>query len=198
MNLDGANSYQVTTICKPNACLEEVVMNIEPLVADFCDEDFVVVLGGTNNAFNGGKLDLKRLSPLKSVSMKTNVVLVSAPYCPDRFTLNGFIYKFNKIVYENIVRTSNIKYVDCNKILTNDDFTQRGVHMRVIGKSKLLRYILNMLNSSLLNDRGYCYTGNLIYVKPTRTDDIINDVCDVRVDGAVGSVEDGVMSNFLS
>lgn len=43
----------VVTLFKPNACIEGVVENLVSLTSGFSSDDYVIVLGGTNNAPRG-------------------------------------------------------------------------------------------------------------------------------------------------
>ncbi|KAK9696744.1 hypothetical protein QE152_g31380 [Popillia japonica] len=110
----GTDSYDVVTIFKPNAGLDDVVVDLDSLAADYSREDCVVVLGGSNNALRNGKINLSKLQSIKRVSCFTNVLLVSTPYWPGSFDLNKCIYNFNQLVFEKIVRDNDVKYVDCN------------------------------------------------------------------------------------
>ncbi|KAK9702686.1 hypothetical protein QE152_g29795 [Popillia japonica] len=51
--MDSIRNYNVLTIFKPNACIENVVENLVPLTEGFNNDDCVIILGGTNNALRG-------------------------------------------------------------------------------------------------------------------------------------------------
>lgn len=81
------------------------------------------------------------------------------------------MYEFNIKLYESIVKNTGIIYVDCNRILDRNDFTRHGLHFSTVGKTKLIKHILNIYNQSTVvcktGVNGYINRRNLVYVVST-------------------------------
>lgn len=125
--------YHVESIVKPGASLQLVIEDMESLVRDFTNSDYVFVLAGKND------LDLDRKPLFKFIASKikncchTNIVFMSVPMF--RLTKNAFhITKFNNYLAKlmeraNLCYATTISFLEVNNFrglkLTNSKITRR-------------------------------------------------------------------------
>lgn len=136
--------YQVSTIFKPNATLEVVLSDVFKLTTDFTKNDYIVIIGGANNALKGNIINQDFLRNLKQPLAKTNTLLLSVPYWYGRNILNNIIYNINCNLYKTLHQY--LKYVDINGIVSRTDYTRHGLHLNHRGKMNIFNYIAKIIN----------------------------------------------------
>ncbi|KAK4875287.1 hypothetical protein RN001_011709 [Aquatica leii] len=80
-SLLNTSAIEVLNIFKPNGLLEDIICDVKRFTRDFTPYDFVVVMEGSNNAFNGVKLDTRRVAnALRELKSRLNLVVMSTPF----------------------------------------------------------------------------------------------------------------------
>lgn len=162
--------YEVCVHCKPGARLKDIVRDSKCFIEDCSTNDFVVLLGGTNDI---GKCEPSQFSitqglkTLLSLNVNTNIIINSVPL---RFDTNEFN---DNILYANMVITRLVReykgplklyYGDLNTILHRNHFTRHGLHINRAGKRVLGKSIVHTISSRRtmlpgavdVNRRGCC------------------------------------------
>lgn len=145
------NEFNVLGVCKPNATLDSVLWGSDSLLASLTSKDFLVIMGGVNNAISGQRVSDESFKKIISYSIQTNVILPYVPYWKRRPILNNFIHDLNITFYENFADV-DVTLIDSNAILTKDMFVGSGLHLNVRGKRKMISLfsdiIINIVRSS--------------------------------------------------
>lgn len=150
--LKGFN-YAVTNVCKPGATLEHVVRDIDLHTVGFSFNDCVVIIGGSNNSYNG-KVSLAVLKQIVFSAKHTNVLVSAAPYQYSKRNKNDFLFRLNKLFYEAVAnfcktqRSKSVSFVDINTVLVKEDYVKSGEHLNINGKRKLCNIISNVILES--------------------------------------------------
>lgn len=110
--------YSIETLIKPGATTDRIVESVDQLTRNYCFNDYVVVIAGTND-FRGKKYpQLKVLvDKVKKCCDHTNMILVSVPYISEE--LASRVYRFNCKLREIVYRLDQcmegtVRYVDLN------------------------------------------------------------------------------------
>lgn len=157
--------FQVLSIYKPNAKFHRVVENIDALTSSFTKQDYVVLMGGTNDIpailSNPTVLTNKIISTVKSLSGQTNVIFPGIPHRFDKAPYNKTILQLNKDINKKITQLN--KYSDNVVILgstkmTRDCNTRHGLHLSIKGKEKLC----SAISTTIIND--YALKNDLVTV----------------------------------
>lgn len=140
-----SNTFQVSTIIKPNASLDNVVKDSPQLCRSFGKNDWIVIMGGTNDCLQGKDLSRKSFESTLSKLCQTNVIVTSVPYLRNNGFCNSKIYNFNCDLYNCIRRLNcgSIHFLDVNYSLCDDHRAKRGIHLSKRGKYCLFKAIAN-------------------------------------------------------
>ncbi|KAF5306558.1 hypothetical protein FQR65_LT07285 [Abscondita terminalis] len=150
------NKYNISALFKPNANFDQIVNNIANLSKKFGSDDFVIIIGGSNNishtnlkktitqisnecsqlrgSNNISHTNFKKtITQISNECSQTNVIFTTVPYQYDKYEENGAIFKANKIICEtvaNIQKYSNqLNVIDINSDLSVSDYTKHGLHL---------------------------------------------------------------------
>lgn len=186
-----SNQYQVESIFKPNVVFEDVILDITKLTMHFSKNDFVFILGGTNDVLKGRTFNTLALSKCIDLGTKTNVVFVSVPYVYNRPILNKLIYNYNSNLVDNINKSAiKVNFLDVNKYLRSVHFNIQGIHLNKLGKFILCSVISDFLSAFGFVSYGYMHD---FEVDPRY---IIHDnLTNVQILPTVKSYEDNLQKN---
>lgn len=149
--------YNPLAIFKPNADFDNIVSDVETLTKDFDKNDYVIILGGSNNALNGTSVSNNFVERLKNTSKKTNLIIYLTPFWQTNIT-------FNKAILENNFQLisalrNEVKIINSETHLTRQNFTRHGLHLNYTGKIKLLteakNYIIKVRMQNQLNTEQF-------------------------------------------
>lgn len=163
--------YNICSITKPNATLDDIIADAEKLTENFAEQDFLIVFGGSENAVKGTRVKNQSLDTLKRLSKRIKVIFISIPYCGNRVILNKLIYDVNSMIYHALdAELDNIFYVDINCILSVNELTTSGSYLKHSGKVKLVHYLSSIIfrSESTVGRSSFVNINNLIY--PAVTD----------------------------
>lgn len=140
--------FNVTTIFKPNAKLEHVTHDLKELTSKFNGNDYVVILGGTNDipSLQGDldKLNRQFINITNEVTKNTNVLIPGLLHRFDNPTFNPLITKINHNWNTHVKKSlkTNKRIIPMRNIYLNrSDHTRHGLHLRLRGKRKLCHAI---------------------------------------------------------
>lgn len=140
------DQFDVSSIFKPNAKMEQVLSGIE-MDRDLSADDVIVIVGGTNNVNIAGHCnDFTTVvnSFLAEVS-KPKVLLVGLPPRHDKPSFNSTISKTNSHLLSISKLYSNVVFVSLEH-LPRQCFTKQGLHLNPKGKTFLAGLLLKTLN----------------------------------------------------
>lgn len=169
--------YQVFVYTMPGARLKDVVNHSKAFIEECSNNDFIVLLAGTNDI---GRCEPSQLSitqgvkSLLSLRVDTNVIINSVPYRFDKTQFNDNIFYANMAItrlvrdYRGPLRLS---YGDLNAVLNRNHFTRHGLHINKAGKRVLGRNIVHTVNRRVQA------------MLPGTVDDIWRDSCN-KTEGA--------------
>ncbi|KAK4878180.1 hypothetical protein RN001_010686 [Aquatica leii] len=164
------SSVNILNIFKPNALLEDVISDVKKLTREFTSNDYVVIIGGSNNAIMGARMNVKQISTkLRELMNKINIVIMSTPYwhnCKENW-VNEVIQQNNSKLYSYLSGSGsqdNFRYIDVNSELATRDFTKHGLHMNSAGKVKLLKRLIQKTNNFTPCSNKFVNVDNLVYV----------------------------------
>ena len=173
-------NYKVEIIFKPNADLMGVVCDCARLARGYGDNDYVIVLAGTDNvSHNSKKINVRELSVKLQCMSFTNLMFISQPFVNNNNNVNNKISKFNMTSYKICqLLCQNITFADVNCIMESRDMHKHGMRMTWSGKTKLCNYICELLsylnakkpNQTLLTGSETTHLRkNLIYITASDT-----------------------------
>lgn len=131
------DKYDTFSIFKPNALLENVIEDIDKLSKDFGKNDYVLVLGGSNNALRSKSISKECVEQLKTTSLRTNLILLLAPLREGHIDYNSNILQNNLILLSSLNESAT--FINSNHYLVNSNFSKSGLHLNAMGKAILLR-----------------------------------------------------------
>lgn len=147
------NNFHVTSIIKPNAKFCEVIKDMTNLTSHFTENDFVVVLGGTNTFLDNKTTERDfDITAFEEVARNTNIIFAGIPLRYDRTDLNRNIMQTNEIINKKLenIRRKNRNIIGLNKIkITRKDHTKHGLHLNYTGKQKLCVHISAAIHNEL-------------------------------------------------
>lgn len=135
--------FQIFVHSSPGAKLKHVIRNGLRFVEDLTDQDFVIVLAGSNDLGKNEPAQLtitQGLKLLSSIKKSVNVLVNSVPYRHDDPSLNNNIFFTNHLMHRMISKYNgplNMFYGDVNNILNRSHFTKHGLHYSRNGKAVL-------------------------------------------------------------
>lgn len=93
----------VSSIVKPGAKISNVIDEVHELTKGYCKNDFVLVIGGTNNVDNTGeKSILGEFHVLIEKTRKTNLIFATLPMIHDNPKLDSKINWINHKLTEKM------------------------------------------------------------------------------------------------
>lgn len=101
----------IETIIKPFALYHDIIKNLPNLLVDYSQNDYVVIIGGTNDLWREKFPQLEHLNKILRSCTQTNILFLSVPYCKN-ISLNNFIYEYNCELSKHLTRLNN--FTECN------------------------------------------------------------------------------------
>ena len=132
--------YDVCTILKPGAQLNQVMENVDQLTKDFCNEDSVIIHAGSNDLPLTDKDTVsnvtKGITKLKEVAKKTKVIVNFIPARYDSYLLSQKVNKTNAVIEQNISEHNVFINKEPGRMYRNH-FARDGLHYNRTGKNAL-------------------------------------------------------------
>lgn len=150
-NMFPKDDFQIQIIFKPNATFTQVTADIRNLSKTYGKTDYVVIIGGSNDALvrKLNLLTVKTVSEILTPLNNTNVILFSVPYFEGHKNLAKTVYKINMTLYSGVLTVnknqSDIIYCDTNTFLDKTCFTSAGIHLNHKGKLRLANQLKNSI-----------------------------------------------------
>ncbi|XP_039286689.1 uncharacterized protein LOC120351912 [Nilaparvata lugens] len=153
--------YNIQSFYKPGAPIKAVVESAREQTKDFGKNDFLIVLGGSNN-INEPNLDhlpevTEKINDVP-LSLKTNVIISTIASRFDRPELNQTISQTNIAIHKTInnQKNKNSKQLGVcflNERLERENFTNHGLHLNRSGKVIFCKRLAEMIESRLQSSR---------------------------------------------
>lgn len=136
-------SYSIVTICKPAAPLNIIIENIDNLTKNFTENDFVIIIGGTNDIKYKTYPSFRNICDKLKLCRHTNVILASIPYGHNK-TRNKNISKLNIKLREFLIRLNNcsqniVSFLETHHVKSLSD--KNDVANKIIKKIERLKYV---------------------------------------------------------
>ncbi|KAG8326021.1 hypothetical protein J6590_052461 [Homalodisca vitripennis] len=135
-------------LVRPGAPLEEVVKGAKMDSNGLKDNEFLIVIGGTNSVDKYD--DISIIQAYNDLLASANNLKVIVSTIPPRFDLsplakaNEFIRKVNAEIRKLLFRFTNVKILDLG-VKTMSSFDKRGIHFHMKGKAKICKEIKNLI-----------------------------------------------------
>lgn len=155
--------FQIKSIIKPNGLFKHIIENIQTEVKDFTMDDFVIILGGSNDIYYN-KIDpsFRCIVDIIQRYTNTNIIYLSIPITNKVYAKN--ILKFNIKLEETIKELNhtygNVTYLEFNgktRIL-NKNYTADAItnHIKYLTKisgnrTEYMTPHLNSVNNNIVN-----------------------------------------------
>jgi len=157
-------NFEVCSIFKPSAKMNQVVENIEQLTKDFSEHDTVILHAGSNDLLSSAE-DIEcsvqqALLTVQNVAKKTNVLINTVPARYDDFQLNQKGRWVNNIIDQVVDSSNNIVVNYQPERMNRDCFAKDGIHYNRKGKA-------------LLCERLSCVIKNKIVVSAQSTENVV-------------------------
>lgn len=170
------NKFDVQCFFKPSASINAVVESAREQTKDFDENDYLIVLGGSNN-INEPNLNhlpqvTEKIKEIVPLSKKTNLIISTIPNRFDRPELNEAINSTNKSIHNTInsLKNKNSKQLGIcflNERLKRHNFTNHGLHLNRSGKVIFCNRLAELIESRL-------QSSGLKTVKKTNNDFLVN------------------------
>lgn len=148
----GLATVDVTGTVKPGAPLREVTKNLCSASSDIKDDDFIVIIAGTNDiACNEASSAITALKKTLPKLAGTNVVVVNAPRRYDlslQSCVNLEVKKTNNRIAELCEKFNNVEMLDMGR-LGREMHTRHGLHLNRLGKTFLSSEIVKLINKKI-------------------------------------------------
>lgn len=147
LNNTNSNTLRATGLVKPNANIINVLKNHETFTKSLTKDDYLVVIGGTNdlNCVGCESIITEEIENLLEKTNTTNIIISSIPFRYDIPYVNKKIKKINinlKRITEKYSHSSFLSFNNMNR----SDYSYHGVHFNNKGKSKLTHLISDFIN----------------------------------------------------
>lgn len=154
---DLGHEYDVCTIFKPNAKLNQVIEDIDKLTKDFTVKDAVIIQGGTNdihcfNPYTGKEIAAGTAKAL-ALSKKTKVILNAIPGRCDNPQMNQMVDQMNGVFQQTV----NMVTEKCSENvivhyptggMDRSHFSQYGVHLSRKGKDLYCNRLITLVKEA--------------------------------------------------
>lgn len=107
-NLFNKNYYETLCLVKPNACIEQLCEHIKNLTSDFTKQDYVILLGGTNNALSNKYITSTFLDSFRELLSHTNCIIILTPFWNRHTHFNSIVLQNNLLLYNNLHQSCKI------------------------------------------------------------------------------------------
>ncbi|XP_039279745.1 uncharacterized protein LOC111056525 isoform X1 [Nilaparvata lugens] len=152
------DDFDVFVYTKPGAKLKHVVQDGLVFVSDFTEDDFIIILAGSNDHHLDEPYQLtlfQGISSLLELNLKTNIIVCSVPLRYDDQRLNENILHSNSYL-SCMVRNCNGKmklhYFDINIFLQRTHFTRHGLHFNRQGKRLISKQLITFVKQNFINN----------------------------------------------
>lgn len=157
------NKHNVMVVSKSGATLKQIVNDCLPIITDFTQNDYVVLLAGTNDVDGLSPHHItvhQGLSKLLNMKATTNIIVSDVPYRYDSQNLNDDIWYLNSTIKRRVNEyrgKQNLIHCATNEVLQREHFTRHGLHYNQKGKSILAKTFANLINIPL-NSTNFDFT----------------------------------------
>lgn len=143
------SNYNVNSIFKPNAKINEIITDVKNLTKKFNFNDFVIIIGGANDFMykTNPHTFSKTFRDIRNSLNYTNVIISSIPYNIKFGSLNNSIYKLNKYLSNLCEDNFNFYFFDINSITNLKLYTNDNTHINYKGKKLIVTSLINVINS---------------------------------------------------
>lgn len=139
------NPREISSIFKPNANFEEVVKDAAALTRTFSKEDYLIVLGGSNDSIDSAaKTIINCTKKLLEATKHTNIIMCSIPHRYDLTGVNDKISLLNMAI-ENLVESREHAVFMSISDLPRYCYTRYGLHYNKNGKMRVAYMIKDLL-----------------------------------------------------
>jgi lysophospholipase L1-like esterase len=147
LNITDPNNLRAIGIVKPNANIVNVLQNHKSFTEDMTKNDYLVVLGGTNDLDYDGceSIITENIEALLEKTDNTNVIVSPIPFRYDIPFVNTRIKRINLKLKKLTERYSHSTFLSFNNMNRND-YSYYGLHLNSKGKSKLTHLISDFIN----------------------------------------------------
>jgi len=152
------DNFEVCTIFKPSAKINQVIENVEHLTKNFTQEDVVIIHAGSNDLPLQDQETAQNISQamrkLKNLSNRTKVIVNSIPARYDDYLLHQKVRFANNLIEQAFDGGIGKNIVLCNQMekMGRDLFAKDGLHYNRIGKAHLCERLVAMIKGQLCND----------------------------------------------
>lgn len=145
------DEFEVSSVCKPNAPLKNVVEDMMKLSSEFSKRDHVVIVGGPGNSIdNDCNYSIEKdVNNIIEMSSHTNVGFLSLFSRYDKPYLHRRVRSVNMRLERALMRpgASHIGLIDVSPI-RRYEYTSHGLHLNGRGKEHLSVLIANSIRGS--------------------------------------------------
>lgn len=161
------NNYDISSLVKPGAGIDEIVKMVNKQTAEFGENDWLIIMGGSNDVVHDGSHSvkfIKALNELLPLSKKMNIIINTLPVSSWDVERINMVTNTNKSMHCVINRathknSANICINFLDNIINNKHFTKSGTHLNDLGK----RVVCKKLSLFITQKCNVVTT----YVKPT-------------------------------
>ncbi|KAG8303141.1 hypothetical protein J6590_016111 [Homalodisca vitripennis] len=145
-------NINVTAVVRSGAMLSGVFREANELTLGYNQNDFVLVIGGTNNVEGTSVKDvLNDFDTLLEMTKNTNLIVASLPMRHDKPNLDDKISLINEQLINRIkITATNIRLLELH-LLPRDLYTRQGMHFNRKGKRKIGEVVLRLLRDCCFN-----------------------------------------------
>lgn len=149
--IEQKTSFKVSSVIKPNAKLCNVIKGVKELCGGLGKEDYLLVIGGTNNIeCHGSGNFLNEIRSLISIASHTNLVIATVPWRYDDPRLDANIAKVNGDLENVVTEYPNVSLLPLH-LLPRHLFTSHGLHFNKRGKVKIVEMFIKQFKARMTN-----------------------------------------------
>lgn len=155
--------YVVSSLFKPNARFEDIILDMKTLCCNYAGFDHVIVFAGSVNVRRGCSVVSEIVEDTLKDVTNTNVYILGVPFAGNRRVLNKFAYDINDKLYTIARKFSHVKFVDVNYVLHNENMTSSNIRLNYKLKQLVLGHLIeNVLFNTSINYNNLKYISTSI------------------------------------
>ncbi|KAG5870737.1 hypothetical protein JTB14_021990 [Gonioctena quinquepunctata] len=135
------NTFNIQSIIKPSANFENVINDVINLSNNYCLDDHIIILAGSNDFKTKKYPSLEKLNSMLKICTNTNIILSSVPYSRN-YEVNEMIYRYNIKLNDYAIKLNhyaegNIPFFDINN--SEGNLLSKAAILKKISESNVLR-----------------------------------------------------------
>lgn len=117
------------------------------LTSNFTLNDYLVIMAGTNDLLSNTPINWSLLYNTLNNTQNTNTILIGTLFQDHKPFYNDNVFKLNTLMNDVSQMYTNSTFVEPNVLISRNDITGYGLHLKKSGKFKIFKQVVNYITS---------------------------------------------------